>query len=348
MARGPGERESRKLQLTGGATFTVSLPKHWIVANGLQPRDAVQVDWRPSGALRITPQEGPQESRRIVLSSERIPMTAMFDHLMGAYLSGADIIDIRFKPEQSRALRRLIREFLRSTRGFEIETEDENHISLVSLMNATELPMRASLNRMFLLLNSLIRDLIDAIDTDDLSLIEDLDEREREIDSLHFLIQRQSGIVLESYRVAESLGLTRRSAVEHANLGRTLERMADHAHLLALRVLENDSTYRFDLESTPFSQLAIWQGALKTLMHNLATRDPVEIESARLALKSAQTELKEEETTRLTAGGKTADVLLMDHISESVRRLCAYARDFGEILLNMLAHEAMITERDLD
>jgi hypothetical protein len=73
-----------------------------------------------------------------------------------------------------------------------------------------------------------------------------------------------------------------------------------------------------------------------------------EIEMARDSLKDAQNVLKEHERS-LWAGRKDATKLLFeDHISESVRRLCAYARDFGETLLNMLAHEMMVTERRQD
>ena len=80
----------------------------------------------------------------------------------------------------------------------------------------------------------------------------------------------------------------------------------------------------------------------------LRTSDAEEIEAARNSLKAAQNVLKEHERS-LWSGRKEANKLLFeDHISESIRRLCAYARDFGETLLNMLAHEMMVTERRQD
>ena len=83
-------------------------------------------------------------------------------------------------------------------------------------------------------------------------------------------------------------------------------------------------------------------------MINIRTSDAEEIEAARNSLKAAQNVLKEHERS-LWSGRKEANKLLFeDHISESIRRLCAYARDFGETLLNMLAHEMMVTERRLD
>ena len=40
--------EFRKLQVTGGSTYIVSLPKTWIKANNLNPSDIVSVEQLPS------------------------------------------------------------------------------------------------------------------------------------------------------------------------------------------------------------------------------------------------------------------------------------------------------------
>ena len=44
MSLGPGEHEVRKLQSTGGSTFTLSLPKPWINEFDLEARDSLRVD----------------------------------------------------------------------------------------------------------------------------------------------------------------------------------------------------------------------------------------------------------------------------------------------------------------
>ena len=42
--------EFRKLQVTGGSTYIVSLPKNWIKANNLNPSDIVSVEQLPLGS----------------------------------------------------------------------------------------------------------------------------------------------------------------------------------------------------------------------------------------------------------------------------------------------------------
>ena len=65
------------------------------------------------------------------------------------------------------------------------------------------------------------------------------------------------------------------------------------------------------------------------------TRDSSRIEHARKKLKDAQQILVLHEQD-LLANHRQNEWMAFDlSLSESVRRLCAYSRDFGEILLNM-------------
>ena len=45
----------RKVQLTGGSTYAVSLPKNWAKAAGIKPGDHVQLIPQPDMSLLIVP-----------------------------------------------------------------------------------------------------------------------------------------------------------------------------------------------------------------------------------------------------------------------------------------------------
>ena len=342
MPIGPGEQDVRRLQLTGGATYTLSLPKPWVSANNLDSRDSIRIDWRSSGELMLSPLEDSEEQRtEITIDLDGLPPGALYDHLMGAYISGVQEIVIRSKSDIKRKTRNEIRRFLRSTRGFEIGEEGDSYSRLISLLNAGELPLSASLNRMYLLLSSLVRDITEALQGADTNLISDHDEREREVDGLQYLIERQVGSMLSSSQIVKSLGISRKQGVEYANLARSLERMMDHADQMARLTLDSDSIPKLKIQNMPLSALPIWQESIKTLMINLRERDAYQIEEARNSLKSAQLELEEHEESLWSGKRKAAPLLFEDRLSESIRRLCAYARDFGEILLNMLAYDSI-------
>ena len=342
MPIGPGEQDVRRLQLTGGATYTLSLPKPWVSANNLGSRDSIRIDWSSSGELMLSPLEDSEErSTEITINLDDLPSGALYDHLMGAYISGVQEIVIRSIEPLKRKPRNEIRRFLRSTRGFEIGDEDDSHIRLISLLNVGELPLNASLNRMYLLLSSLVRDILETLQGADNDLISDHDEREREVDGLQYLIERQVGSMLSSSQIVKSLGISRKQGVEYANLARSLERMMDHADQTARLSLDSGLIPKLSIEKMPLSALPIWLDSIKTLMINLRERDAHQIENARNSLKSAQLELEKHEESLWSGKRKAAPLLFEDRLSESIRRLCAYARDFGEILLNMLAYDSI-------
>ena len=51
--------EFRKLQVTGGSTIIVSLPKEWVKSNDLKKGDVVSLEELASGDLRLSPLQGP-------------------------------------------------------------------------------------------------------------------------------------------------------------------------------------------------------------------------------------------------------------------------------------------------
>ena len=342
MSYGPGDTDVRKVQLTGGSTYTLSLPKPWVDEMSLSPRDGIRIDWRPSGALRLTPIDLlDNQEKWVYLDAGKLPEDSLHDHLMGVYLSGADRIKIRFQVGKERTFRKEIRRFLRNTRGFEIMDESESGLELICLISAAEMPLSASINRMYLQLTSLIRDIISVLEGDDIDLLSDAEERESEVDALLYLVERQVCIALDSHLVATSLKTGRNQAVEHSNLAQSLERMMDHALQMAVLTRLTPKTGMKSSEP-PINQIAMWQKAIKQLMINIRTRNSHEIEEARLSLKQAQNEISQFEETLLENRKLSAEELFFFRISESVRRLCAYARDFGEVLLNLKMYDEMV------
>ena len=183
-----GNIEVRKVQLTGGSTYTVSLPKRWVDEMSLSPRDGIRIDWRPSGALRLTPIDmANNQEKRVSIDAKSLPKDSLHDHLMGAYLSGADTIRVRYPEKSEREYRKQIRRFLKNTRGFETINEHQNGVELICLIGASEMPLSASINRMYLQLTSVVRDIISISEGDDIDLLSDVNDRESEVDALQGL-----------------------------------------------------------------------------------------------------------------------------------------------------------------
>src|SRR5207244_3065263 len=63
--------EGRKLQLTGGSTYVVSLPKHWVVDSGLKAGDTVFLETEPQGSVMIRPRPTERAHLRRRISEEK-------------------------------------------------------------------------------------------------------------------------------------------------------------------------------------------------------------------------------------------------------------------------------------
>ena len=85
------DTEYRKIQLTGGSTYVVSLPKDWIIENDLHKSDTVSVEELATGDLRISSIRNREIRRISVINTDDIN-EGLLDLMIGAYIAGADVI----------------------------------------------------------------------------------------------------------------------------------------------------------------------------------------------------------------------------------------------------------------
>ena len=330
----------RKLQLTGGSTVIVSLPKEWVRSNNLGKGDLVNIEELASGDLRLSPLQENSTKREIELDCCAIG-EGLIDLMIGGYIAGADVIKLTCSSPITRKTRADVRAFLRDTRGMEIEVDNEKEIRIVSILNPSELRLQVSINRMYILISSLVNDAFDVLSGESVELLSDIDDRERQIDARRLLLERQVAASLQQPSVERKLGIDRFSAMEHANIARVLERMGDHATRLAHLVNEHSDVVKIKTKDMPLSAVPLWSNHLKTIVHNMYTRDVELIHSAKLALAQLGNDVEEAESELWTGRGSVERLLSEFRISESVRRLCAYSVNFAEILLNMLMYQRL-------
>tara|TARA_X000001036_G_scaffold85783_1_gene77894 strand:- start:121 stop:1209 length:1089 start_codon:yes stop_codon:yes gene_type:complete len=335
--------EVRKLQLTGGSTYIVSLPKRWVMEHDLAAKDEVRIEWRPSGSLRVNAETSTVRKRRQVeIDLEETGKEFILDHLIGAYLSGAQNIRITSKSGIDREHRRELRKFIQTTRGIEISTESDYKIEMITLLNPGEMPLHSSINRMYLLVSTQIRDVVEVLSGGDLTILEDSEEREKEVDALRLLLERQVGQILESATIETSFGTTRWEAAELSNIVRTLERIGDHCYILSRLCINQDVPKTLSTAELPVSVITVWQSSIKQLIANLRKRKVKEIHDAKSNLELAIMNLREYEDSLWDLKLQSTDALFLDKLSESLRRILAYTVDMAEILINIHTHRNSI------
>ncbi len=120
--------ETRKVQKTGLSTITVSLPKEWVSSNNLKAGDQVNLEVMSDGSLTIDPKERKKREpiRKIVTVDRGEPTEHLTRKLIGAYLAGYNIIEVRSKERMDLDTKHAVKDFARLVIGPEVIEETAN------------------------------------------------------------------------------------------------------------------------------------------------------------------------------------------------------------------------------
>src|SRR6266705_1313702 len=310
--------EGRKLQLTGGSTYVVSLPKHWVVDAGLKAGDTVFLETEPEGSVSIRPRpaEKPQLRRRIFEEKGEERRDHLLRKLIGAYIGGFNYVAIRFRPEMGPFVRRVARDFIRRVSGTEVSEETRNSVVIQDLSDIAELSAEKCLRRMHLIVRAMHEDAIEALRTQDEALARDVAQRDQDVDRLYWMVAKQYNIAhttggtangakseLHNYRLIAKTY----PAFAEGRLEPKLIKEMDAARVSATAILDKAFTALLtadiDAANEAVDDLARHQKLIDGLSHHVATR-------------------------------KGEELLALAAIVDSLGRTASYATDIAEIAID--------------
>src|SRR5256884_7508993 len=226
--------EGRKLQLTGGSTYVVSLPKHWVVDSGLKAGDTVFLETEPQGSVMIRPRptERAHLRRRIFEEKGEERRDHLLRKLIGAYIGGFNFIEIRFRPEMGPFVRRVARDFSRMAIGPEVTEAVRNSLLSQDLSDTAELSAEKCLRRMHLTVRAMHEDAIEALRTHDEALARDVAQRDQDVDRLYWMVAKQYNLAHTPGGAApDSKG--KEELHNYRLIAKLFERIGDHAERIA-------------------------------------------------------------------------------------------------------------------
>nr|WP_319539506.1 phosphate uptake regulator PhoU [uncultured Methanospirillum sp.] len=228
----------RRVQMTGGSSYVLTLPKDWVTSLNIRKNDPVGVMIQADGDLMITGNlTGDLPPRtRVVNIEQGMDSQMLFRILVGIYIAGYNIIEIRSKDRIQGTLRRTIRAFSDQVIGLEPVEEEETVIILRDLFNPLDMPLETSFRRMYAVTTGMLTDSAEGLKSCDLARIQDVEFRDRDVDRLFWLISRQTSMILQSPRNAERMKTTISEVLHYLQTGRIVERVADHAVLISRSV----------------------------------------------------------------------------------------------------------------
>ncbi|MFC7230419.1 PhoU domain-containing protein [Saliphagus sp. GCM10025308] len=218
--------ETRKVQVTGGSTYTVSLPKSWATANDVSAGSVVEC-YPEDDALLLTPQRE-SDRQKGTLDISNLEGERLTRAVMTMYVSGFDIIALeasRITTDQRRAIRSATQGLV----GVEVLEETTNSVVIQDLLDSSELSIVNAVNRMRLIAASMLEDAVTALIENDDDIARDVIERDDDVDRLWLVVSRIFRATLRSPRASEELGVSREDCFDYHSSARQLERVADHA-----------------------------------------------------------------------------------------------------------------------
>jgi phosphate uptake regulator len=294
--------ETRKVQVTGGSTYTVSIPKDWATDNDVSA--GTTVEFYPEGDSLFLAPESEEEHTEGTLDINGLEGQQLTRAVMTMYVSGFDIIRLeagRITNEQ----RKSIREATQSLVGLEVLEETRSEVVIRDLLDSSELSIHNAVTRMRLIATSMLEDAIAALVNLDSDMARDVIGRDDDVDRLYMVVSRIFRETLRTPKAAEELGLPREICFDYHSSARQLERIADHATKIAHLSL--------DVEQAVPEEVA---EALQDLF-----------EDAEHVIDDAMEALFEEDSTKATK--------LANDAREAVQEIDASARGIDELLRDL-------------
>lgn len=326
--------EYRKVQVAGGSTFTISVPKPWAVRHALRNGDLLGIQTRPDGTLNIFPPSVESaESGPVELDATKLGGTALLRTLLGHYLAGHDAILVRASPRLSADQRETIRRFTRSCVGPEILEETSESVLVRDLVNPREFNLENALRRILVMTTAMVKDGVRAFQERDLELARDVRGRDDEADRLHRLVAKRYTKMLAGGRGAHDPNLTMLAVSRIYQVSRLLERCADHGANVAELVTQ--------LERRPVRKdvlnrvVQLGQRAVDLLDRSFRSFRKNEHPEANHIVDESRKLLLEKGRLREALGGHRPQVTaLLSLLVESLERIHQYASDIAEVTLN--------------
>ncbi len=328
--------EGRKLQLAGKSTFLVSLPKRWVTGAGLKAGDTLFVETESDGSVSIRTRSAdrPAIRRKIFIEKGEETREHLLRKLIGAYISGFGLVEVRFSPDRSPFVRRVTREFCHLVIGPEVIEEARTSILIQDLSDPSELSSEKCLRRMHLTVRTMLEDALLALKTGDEALARDVELRGQDVNRLYWMISKQ-------YHLAHAPSPTaadRTSAAllhGHRLIAKLIERIGEHAQRIArtfpvvAKVKNLDPKLIKDLEEARTSALAL----LDRAFHALATRD---IEEANRAIDARVEHQKLiDALSHRVATRRGEELLQLGTVVDSLGRTAVYASEIAEQAIDL-------------
>jgi len=221
----------RMVQLTGGSSFTVTLPKSWAKSQGVKKRSTLLMQVMDDGGLAIYP-EGLQPSpglAEIAIS----PSPTVERDIVGAYLLGYSLIRIVSAMSLSEKEILDIKKTVRGLAGAEVVEEAPDRIEIQVMLDPEAVTPEKVLRRQHALVLGMVEDAVNSLVERNVSLARTVIQRDEDVDRHYFTLVRIIRSAIKDPQLARKMGQTNISLLDLRVAAKFLEDSGDQAASMA-------------------------------------------------------------------------------------------------------------------
>ncbi|MFW5956264.1 MAG: PhoU domain-containing protein [Halorhabdus sp.] len=332
--------ETRKVQLSGGTTYTVSLPKSWAQEHGIDAGSTLSLYPNSDGSLLVEPEiDRSTETWSTTVDISTDADSTIRRRIQALHVVGFDSVTLVDKTGHSTERRALIEDTVADLSGFELLEAGETRIQLTNLIDAENVDVRKSALRLRLVMLGMHRDAVNAVLNDDETLAQRVIDRDSEADKLFAMITRHFRRALTNLYEVEKLAYNRDELFEYYYVSRQFERIADHAEKIAQFTLDPEisipSPFDEHIDRLSSSSRQVVDTAADVILADAGIEGAYTALTKRDELTAGLTELDRE----LYTHDDPAEAYVVGLLLDSIRRTAEYGGNIASIGIQQVARD---------
>ena len=230
--------DQRKIMSLGRSSLVVSLPKHWTKLNELKQGDVVSLAMQRDRSLAIFPGIGSkQSSKEISLHIDPTEKaSAIKRNIVSIYLNGYTSIRLSskdiFPVFQQKAIRNIVQRLY-----MRIMDCDAKTMHVVSLMDETKASVISSIQRMHIISNSMLQEVLSSLKTQDPELAKTTFQLEDDVNHFSYFILRTLRRATLEPQFANNLDVEMSDCFDYQMLVYRIKQVANSASDIAKHIV---------------------------------------------------------------------------------------------------------------
>lgn len=325
------------MQLSGGSTYIISLPKSWIEELKIKVGENVTIIKNANQSLTLIPKEKNNQSEKstaIIPSSQKDSGETIKRKVISAYLAGYKTIKIKTKgmripAEHSRSIRELVRSTMIGT---EIVESSSETIIIQILTRLPELSFETALKRMHLMAKNMVIEAIESIEEVDTTHADEVVNMDDEVDRFGLYMRRNLVLAVGNENILQDMGLQKASdCLGYRAIVSRIERIADHAGLIAKRTkfVEDkiDSKIFVKIKKLSEKSLDVFEKSITAVQEH-------DFEKGEKVAEQVGKVIEEEKQIMSKIKENEKNSTIIRFILEDLRRIAEYSSDIAEVAID--------------